>query len=37
MTALGLEGTGGAVRAGVVCSTTDDEVDRLLTALQDVL
>ena len=36
MTALGLEDTGGAVRAGVVCYTTDDEVDRLLTALQEV-
>ncbi len=33
MTALGLEQTGGAVRAGVVCYTTDDEVDRLLEAL----
>ena len=33
MTALGLEQTGGAVRAGVVCYTTDDEVDRLLAAL----
>ena len=33
MTALGLEATGGAVRAGVVCYTTDEEVDRLLTAL----
>ena len=33
MQALGLEGTGGAVRAGVVCYTTDDEVDRLLQAL----
>ena len=28
-----LEDTGGAVRAGVVCYTTDDEVDRLLEAL----
>ena len=33
MTALGLEQTGGAVRAGVVCYTTDHEVDRLLEAL----
>ena len=33
MTALGLEGAGGAVRAGVVCYTTDAEVDRLLSAL----
>ena len=33
MTALGLEDTGGAVRAGVVCYTTDEEVDRLLAAL----
>ena len=33
MTALGLEGAGGAVRAGVVCYTTDEEVDRLLAAL----
>lgn len=33
MTALGLEQTGGAVRAGVVCYTTDAEVDRLLATL----
>ncbi len=33
MTALGLQASGGAVRAGVVCYTTDDEVDRLLAAL----
>jgi len=33
MTALGLEGRGGAVRAGVVCYTTAEEVDRLLAAL----
>ncbi len=33
MTALGLEDRGGAVRAGVVCYTTDEEVDRLLAAL----
>lgn len=33
MTALGLEGSGGAVRAGVVCYTTNAEVDRLLAAL----
>jgi selenocysteine lyase/cysteine desulfurase len=33
MRRLGLEDRGGAVRAGVVCYTTDDEVDRLLEAL----
>lgn len=33
MTALGLEDHGGAVRAGVSCYTTDEEVDRLLAAL----
>lgn len=33
MRALGLEDSGGAVRAGVVCYTTNDEVDRLLGAL----
>lgn len=33
MSALGLEDRGGAVRAGVVCYTTDEEVDRLLAAL----
>ena len=33
MTALGLESSGGAVRAGVVCYTTTAEVDRLLAAL----
>jgi selenocysteine lyase/cysteine desulfurase len=33
MRSLGLEDTGGAVRAGVVCYTTNDEVDRLLGAL----
>jgi cysteine desulfurase family protein (TIGR01976 family) len=33
MTALGLEDRGGAVRAGVVCYTTDEEVDRLLAAV----
>jgi cysteine desulfurase family protein (TIGR01976 family) len=33
MTALGLEESGGAVRAGVVCYTTVGEVDRLLAAL----
>ncbi len=37
MTALGLEDTGGAVRAGVSCYTTEEEVDRLITALQEVL
>ena len=33
MTALGLEGAGGAVRAGASCYTTTGEVDRLLAAL----
>jgi cysteine desulfurase family protein (TIGR01976 family) len=33
MRRVGLEDTGGAVRAGVVCYTTTDEVDRLLGAL----
>lgn len=33
MTALGLEDRGGAVRAGIACYTTDEEVDRLLAAL----
>ena len=33
MRRVGLEDTGGAVRAGVVCYSTDDEVDRLLGAL----
>ena len=33
MTRAALQATGGAVRAGVVCYTTDDEVDRLLEAL----
>ena len=33
MTALGLESAGGAVRAGVVCYSTTEEVDRLLAAL----
>ncbi|MDX6200375.1 MAG: hypothetical protein QOJ79_3526 [Actinomycetota bacterium] len=33
MRRLDLEDSGGAVRAGVVCYTTDDEVDRLLGAL----
>ena len=33
MTALGLEPSGGAVRAGVVCYSTAREVDRLLAAL----
>jgi cysteine desulfurase family protein (TIGR01976 family) len=37
MTALGLEDTGGAVRAGVVCYTSEDEVDRLLTAVREIL
>jgi len=33
MRALGLADSGGAVRAGVVCYTTDEEVDRLLACL----
>ncbi|MDP9434051.1 MAG: cysteine desulfurase-like protein [Actinomycetota bacterium] len=33
MTALGLEERGGAVRAGVACYTTEEDVDRLLAAL----
>jgi cysteine desulfurase family protein (TIGR01976 family) len=33
MRRLGLQDSGGAVRAGVVCYTTNDEVDRLLGAL----
>jgi selenocysteine lyase/cysteine desulfurase len=33
MRRLGLDDSGGAVRAGVVCYTTNDEVDRLLGAL----
>jgi cysteine desulfurase family protein (TIGR01976 family) len=33
MRRLGLDDAGGAVRAGVVCYTTSDEVDRLLEAL----
>ena len=33
MRAVGLAGSGGAVRAGVVCYTTTAEVDRLLAAL----
>jgi cysteine desulfurase family protein (TIGR01976 family) len=33
MDVLGLNATGGAVRAGVACYTTDDDVDRLLEAL----
>ena len=36
MTALGLEASGGAVRAGVVCYTTEQEVDRLLDALDEL-
>jgi cysteine desulfurase family protein (TIGR01976 family) len=34
MQRLGLDHTGGAVRAGVACYTTDDDVDRLLGALE---
>jgi selenocysteine lyase/cysteine desulfurase len=33
MRRLGLDDDGGAVRAGVVCYTTTDEVDRLLREL----
>lgn len=33
MRAVGLADTGGAVRAGVVCYTNDEDVDRLLEAL----
>jgi cysteine desulfurase family protein (TIGR01976 family) len=33
MRRVGLDDAGGAVRAGVVCYTTDDDVDRLLGAL----
>jgi cysteine desulfurase family protein (TIGR01976 family) len=36
MRALGLEGSGGAVRAGFLHYTTEDEVDRLLEALADL-
>jgi cysteine desulfurase family protein (TIGR01976 family) len=37
MRALGIEDTGGAVRAGFLHYTTEDEVDRLLEALADAL
>jgi cysteine desulfurase family protein (TIGR01976 family) len=37
MRALGLEDTGGAVRAGFLHYTTDEEVDRLLEALTDLV
>ncbi len=33
MERLGLEASGGAVRAGVVCYTTDEDVDRLLAGI----
>ena len=33
MQQLGLETSGGAVRAGVVCYTTDEDVDRLLAGI----
>jgi cysteine desulfurase family protein (TIGR01976 family) len=33
MRTVGLDGSGGAVRAGVACYTSDDDVDRLLEAL----
>ena len=36
MRALGLDDTGGAVRAGFLHYTTEDEVDRLLEALTDL-
>jgi len=36
MRALGLDDTGGAVRAGFLHYTTEDEVDRLLAALADL-
>jgi selenocysteine lyase/cysteine desulfurase len=36
MRALGLEGSGGAVRAGFLHYTTEEEVDRLLGALGDL-
>jgi selenocysteine lyase/cysteine desulfurase len=36
MRALGLEDSGGAVRAGFLHYTTDEEVDRLLEALGEL-
>jgi selenocysteine lyase/cysteine desulfurase len=36
MRALGLDGTGGAVRAGFLHYTTDEEVDRLLEAVAEL-
>ena len=36
MRALGLDDSGGAVRAGFLHYTTEDEVDRLLEALTDL-
>ena len=36
MRALGLDDTGGAVRAGFLHYTTEEEVDRLLEALTDL-
>ena len=33
MASLGLDATGGAVRAGISCYTSDDDVDRLLAAV----
>jgi cysteine desulfurase family protein (TIGR01976 family) len=33
MASLGLDATGGAVRAGISCYTTDDDVDRLVAAV----
>jgi cysteine desulfurase family protein (TIGR01976 family) len=36
MRALGIEATGGAVRAGFLHYTTEDEVDRLLEALREL-
>ena len=36
MAALGLSASGGAVRAGVACYTTADDVERLLTAVRNI-
>ena len=36
MRALGIEDSGGAVRAGFLHYTTEDEVDRLLEALAEM-
>ena len=37
MEALGLEGKGGAVRVGLGCYNTEDEVDRFLSAMHDMV